>query len=185
MLSSGNTSHKTQPSPQVRKRSGSWTCGWLPFSCACNDDEIETASPISRSLTDDLFWDPPANSSVSGSGSSGTQSMISHSTTSGTTGSIVATSASLNSILEDDSTYLLDGDIPSSSNGIARASRCQGPRCYNCGSAAVQMLGSDLKDAQSHPMIGPLLHESFCNQDCIWTMLLQSNPNQTGVKVSK
>jgi len=155
-----------------RKRSSSWSCRWLPFSCGDNDD-IEAASPISRSLTDDLFWDqpPPGTGYHYGSGTSGTHSTASQSCTSGATASTLAATASLNSIIEDDSIMLGSDSLLDKNPPIVTASRCDGPRCYNCGSASVHMLGGDLPDAQSHPLMAPLQHESFCNRDCIWTYL--------------
>jgi len=172
-----------------RKRSSSWSCRWLPFSCGDND-ELEPASPISRSLTDDLFWDqPPANVAQNCSGSSGTHSAtMSGSLTSGATVSTLHCTASLNSVLEVDGACILGSEPRTLKHpATVTASRCDGPRCFNCGSASVHMTGADLPDGQSHPLMPDIQHESFCNKDCIWTYIFSRQGKTTipGVQPKK
>lgn len=170
--------------PETRRRSKSWSCRWLPFSCSCGDDEVAAASPMARSLSDDLFWENPANGEQGSSCASGTSSNTSASRISGGSGStgttqslVVGPTTSLSSILEDDVDDILGAQHPKNS---VTASRCDGPRCFNCGSVSVTMLGSSLPDAQAHPLMTSLQHELFCNSDCIWTYIFRvTGPNKT------
>eukprot|EP00658_Telonema_sp_P-2_P015803 TRINITY_DN160_c0_g1_i1.p1 TRINITY_DN160_c0_g1~~TRINITY_DN160_c0_g1_i1.p1 ORF type:complete len:164 (+),score=22.21 TRINITY_DN160_c0_g1_i1:174-665(+) len=157
-----------------RGRANSWSCNLFGFGCGGDDEEtVAPVSVLSRSLTDDLFWEPPQRKNPHlGSGASGNSSasMTASASQSASTGA----TASLTSILED------DPDLTPVAAPNHTASRCDGPRCFNCGSISVSMLGSDLPDAQDHHLMPNLRDESFCNSDCIWTYLFRAGSLPAG-----
>lgn len=177
----------------ARKRANSWSCRWLPFSCGDDEGDCDPSIFNDRpsQLDSDLLFEPDGaagskpsheayncstSSASSGTATSGTASILGSNSTFGSL-------SHLSSIREVGD----NGDEFAKAAAAMRVtgSRCDGPRCFNCGSSAVQITGGEVPDAQAHPLATALVHESFCHSDCMWTYLFKVGGPKSGSSSNK